>query len=996
MEVCGPRVALSLDGAKAALIVSPPCAASAVLGGTLAGEIGQLIACHGELQKAVGRLGNLRLRALTGRVSTRTEAAIRAAAARVATAAEKTLQSARALAPTVRPELAAAYKELIDLGRNQVPDNNSEIVAYVADTIDNARATLAQTLGELDEAVGRSAAAVEHYHDATAAWRDLGDVVATLNSAAAARRLLIEQDRDLDAAIMRLATSLEDRTEETREDGTPAAALERATATVELAALYLKGGDSLECSLLLDRARAELPADDMEDSLAPVMLALIDHARTHGSFSRALARQFYAAQRVRLLQCEIAHLELMLHPTSREAAATFDDAADLVQRMTGDLPWKQLKGRVGKLAFAAQQQNQTALEHLGRTLNAARTLAELDGLLNRATADPAELASALTQSRNLRETAFAHEADGRAGSGDLWAIAERMTAEILLRLGEPGQALATCERARDLLSRRRTDVRASVLLTAARSHLALCRIARESEAQHHREQAQRVAAQGMELVEGFRYRASGVYIRDAQLKPWIGLYRLAAEVALELDDPDHFVRLALSSKARRLSWGAGAFGEEAALHLGTLGDMVDKAYGDDREATAVRQIRRMWWDRLLARHQYPPTPVPGRLEIQQRLEPGEAAVLHYWLDEHRLAVTLITSDEFEVVVRPLEPLQRTRLDADVRLLMAEDAATGKADVKARAVLLRLDETYTSLLLPERPERLLDLRRLFISTHGVLHGFPLHALKPDGTAELGAAVPVSYLPNLAGLCDPTPESGPDTMVSLTYEARMPRGQARLDDLADHIRQITDIHTAHGRTVEDLSGAPDRRAFGALLGVPGAERFGVLHLVTHGQNVLSASDSPMEARLWLHASELDGLDVASWHLDGAIVVLTACSSGQRALAGRDEADGSAAPLSGDEVFGLQAGCFAAGANAVLGCLWPVPTTVAAAVTVAFHRELLSGHPPDWALQRAVAAYRADNPGPNGGGNSYKWAPFFLSTRGRPAALSDARKTATEDTA
>ncbi|MER7581869.1 CHAT domain-containing protein [Kitasatospora sp. NPDC097691] len=921
---------------------------------------------------------------------------VRRDAERVSAEIAKTLQAARAEAPKARPDRVTAYQDLIDRGLHGVPENTSEIIAFVADTIDNGKATRAQALGELNELVGRPAEAVECYREATTAWRVLGEVSAILDSSRTARRLQLELDRDLDAATLRLDTALEELAVAVAYDGAPIAHVEWAAAAVELAELYLKGGDPLECSLLLDRVRAGLPVDDADPSLAPLLQAMIDHDRAHDAFPRTLARQLGTVRAVRLLRCEITHLELMLRPTSGEAVRAFDSAARGVERMTDDLPWDNLTGLLGPLAMQVQAQHRRALARFSVTADAARELAVLDGRRAGAAAPPVDSARALQRCRKLAATLAGLDRQDRADAGDLPAIAERVAADLLLELGEPGRALDACERATGLLGTRRVDVRASILLTSARAHLALGRAASGPEAAQHSARARDTAARGMELVEGFRYLASGIYVRDAQLKPWIGLYRLAADVALELGDLDRFLRLVLASKGRRLSWGVRGLDAEAAAGLAELGGLVDEAYGDEAALDAARQLRRLGWDRQLAHLRVEPPPLPHGDDLRRRLEPGEAALFHYWLDERRLAVGLLAPEGLEVAVRVLTPEDRARLDADVALLLAEDTEVGKADRAARPVLDRLDAAVP-LLLPDRPERLLGLSRLFISPHGVLHGFPLHLLRPDGAVELGAAVAVSYLPNLAGLCDPVPAPGPHTLVSLTRRARGPAGrpQRALDEFADHLRTLSELHTARGRAFEELTAEPDRLAFNAVLGVPGAERFGVVQIVTHGQNVPAAADSPLEARLWLAASELDGLDLASWHLDGAIVVLTACSSGQRALTGRAEVDGRPATLAGDEVFGLQAGCFAAGASAILGCLWPVAFPVAQAVTVEFHRELLAGHPPDRALQLAVATYRARHPGvldrP-----SYRWGPFFLSTRGRPHALPARRIPTKEQTA
>jgi CHAT domain-containing protein len=82
---------------------------------------------------------------------------------------------------------------------------------------------------------------------------------------------------------------------------------------------------------------------------------------------------------------------------------------------------------------------------------------------------------------------------------------------------------------------------------------------------------------------------------------------------------------------------------------------------------------------------------------------------------------------------------------------------------------------------------------------------------------------------------------------------------------------------------------------------------LHFSTHGDNIIV--DRPMESRFYLQDSLLDGLELANLRLGADTVVLSACCSGHRSIAGRGLNE-----LQGDDLFGLQAAFFRAGANYV----------------------------------------------------------------------------------
>jgi CHAT domain-containing protein len=85
------------------------------------------------------------------------------------------------------------------------------------------------------------------------------------------------------------------------------------------------------------------------------------------------------------------------------------------------------------------------------------------------------------------------------------------------------------------------------------------------------------------------------------------------------------------------------------------------------------------------------------------------------------------------------------------------------------------------------------------------------------------------------------------------------------------------------------------------------YSCLHFSTHGDNIIV--DRPMESRFYLQDSLLDGLELANLRLGADTVVLSACCSGHRSIAGRGLNE-----LQGDDLFGLQAAFFRAGANYV----------------------------------------------------------------------------------
>jgi CHAT domain-containing protein len=86
-----------------------------------------------------------------------------------------------------------------------------------------------------------------------------------------------------------------------------------------------------------------------------------------------------------------------------------------------------------------------------------------------------------------------------------------------------------------------------------------------------------------------------------------------------------------------------------------------------------------------------------------------------------------------------------------------------------------------------------------------------------------------------------------------------------------------------------------------------------------------------------------------------------------------------LPGDDLLGLQAALFDAGAGSVMGALWPVDNDSARAMLVGFHRTLASGASAAVALQAATRTYLAN---PFRRHTRFDWAPFFLTSARNPA--------------
>ncbi len=121
--------------------------------------------------------------------------------------------------------------------------------------------------------------------------------------------------------------------------------------------------------------------------------------------------------------------------------------------------------------------------------------------------------------------------------------------------------------------------------------------------------------------------------------------------------------------------------------------------------------------------------------------------------------------------------------------------------------------------------------------------------------------------------------------------------------------------------------------------------VLHLAAHGR---LAVDQPLLSDLRLHDGPLVGHDLDQLDRAPHTVVLASCDSGRSVV------------CTGDELLGLSAVFMALGTAQLVAPVVPVPDRETAPLMVAFHRNLVGGHPPAVALAAAQESFRDDEAG------------------------------------
>jgi CHAT domain-containing protein len=362
--------------------------------------------------------------------------------------------------------------------------------------------------------------------------------------------------------------------------------------------------------------------------------------------------------------------------------------------------------------------------------------------------------------------------------------------------------------------------------------------------------------------------------------------------------------------------------------------------------------------------------------VKSALADDEAILYYYWLDKETLLIVVIDRRNDISALQSVTPKQRTDLEKYASFVLRFSPAPSD---RTEPAYLDTVQRFTSLLLPQWVKSCLqDKRKLLISPHRLLHALPFHALRcPDDDNYLIQRFAVTYVPNLTSLTLRYPIADQARVLALGIRDYQVAGHTELGPLVDaelEVDELRQLYTERAVAISMRRGADASENLLRQLAQTGElAAFTCLHFATHGINV--DSNTPMESCLFLRDSILEGLEIANWRLDAQLVVLSACCSGQRAIEGRGLEE-----LPGDDIFGLQAAFFAAGAKQVLGSLWPVDSAAAREIMVACHRRLAAGEAPEFALQTAVAGYLISSR-PGRLRKLYYWAPFFLSAVGRP---------------
>ncbi|MCL4811412.1 MAG: CHAT domain-containing protein [Vicinamibacteraceae bacterium] len=611
-----------------------------------------------------------------------------------------------------------------------------------------------------------------------------------------------------------------------------------------------------------------------------------------------------------------------------------------------------------------------ALYALRLACNVAPAEAQLDEA-RRLVSEAEHLASRLHLARAWLELAYVRLALGRFAEVAAATAAARAALSPIHPLTL--ECLASSAEREAYLDATRYDVRAHAAQRDSEAVIALCEPA-------------------IAELEAQRRRVSAPYQQAAFLATRAELYEHAVVANLKLGRDDALVdtteRLKAHFAGRRLERRRDRRRDGGA---DPWADAVERDFVSANRALAAVPAHSTAADALIERRRLLATAralvsAPGESAderpctvagVQAALADDEAALSWFWLGDDALVVLAVARGRFEKHTIILTPDDRRQLDRWLTCVQAFNAPRPALEAIVPAID-RIVDALAPRLVPEPVRAFIAGRtRLVLSPHRALHLFPFHAMPwtggdaPEG-AWLGTRFAVRYAPNLSSLLLPWSGCRDGQVVAVGIDRFAQAGWAPLEHSQAEAVDVAAVHGERGQFVANVT-----RAGFLDLSFTACR---CLHLATHGRSVLAgeSADDPLACDIALADGVLDGWQVSAIDLRAELVVLAACHSGQRAVGGR-----GLAQLPGDDLLGLQAAFFEAGAGSVLGALWPVDDASARLILVDLHRAFAAGAEPDVALQWALRAHLA-NPGRRH--TRYDWAPFFVS------AIRNTRRQAT----
>ena len=532
-----------------------------------------------------------------------------------------------------------------------------------------------------------------------------------------------------------------------------------------------------------------------------------------------------------------------------------------------------------------------------------------------------------------------------------WLVPLVLTRFRLVELAvTPAESAAQLESAAELV--------AELGLPQLRYPLLVCR-ARLARADGQLDEAERLLREAITELDRFARALPDHAVRTAFRADRLAAYDDLVAVLLDRDDlgdDDRAREVAGAAKAATLreliadsvgaGWVDGQPGSEVAAAYADLAatyQALESADTAARRTLLVQQAERLEERVSVLRLREGVRPaLPGRASQPRPSRPTESGASELELHVAGDDLILFPSngpDRSAVRMRGVVPTIATLLDrlGDqwTRFLLGSVFSYRHSDLLLRTTQALLKQLHDILLGPVTNQLTGDTV-LRIVPHRLLHQVPFGALY-DGERYLieRRAVTVLPSPSAAGSALPLPPDLGSALVVAYADETAPAVQPEASMVAE-LLPAADLLIGEEAT---------SHAFAAA-----APRHGLVHLACHGQFRRS---NPLFSRLRFADRWVTGAEILPLDLSGALVVLSACESGQL---------GETA-----EPVGLGWAFLAAGASGVVVSQWVVQDDATRELMGSFYRALVAGVHPAHALRSAQLATAARHPHP------FFWAPF-----------------------
>jgi CHAT domain-containing protein/tetratricopeptide (TPR) repeat protein len=622
---------------------------------------------------------------------------------------------------------------------------------------------------------------------------------------------------------------------------------------------------------------------------------------------------------------------------------------------------------------AREDEVATSLNNIGLVYREMGRFAQAREALEQALAIDRRLGSRWAVAYDLRNLGLTHLREGdaaaalpllREAAAEAEAIGDRVNeAKAWLAVGEALAGGNAAGEARDAFGRALEAARSMVLREV--EWRALHGLGLLERSGGRLEDARRLLAEAVEVVEEVRAEIRLEQLRDGFLADKVAVYEALVGVLVELGEPAGAFEVAERSRARnfidllgnqRLTL-RGAVEQELYDRQGVLKARLHEQLalaaqapeGPERAAyeAAAQRLRDEHRDLLLeiqARHPELASLVSvqplGEGEVRALLEPGVALLAYYLLEDEVLC--WVVRPEGLALVRT--PVRRNALEEDVfayrRLLQNLEPLDGPS------------RALHALLVEPLGPHLEGARTVGIIPHGVLHylAFATLAGPEDHVAERW---PLFYLPSAS-------------VLGYTLGRRDPGANRRVlaignPDLGTPALELPFAEQEVGTirwNFPDVTVLTGERATETWVAQHLGD-FGILHVASHGE---FDPINPLFSALKLvpdpqNDGDLQASEVFALELRADLVVLSACQTGLGEV------------TRGDDVIGLNRAFFYAGTHTIVSSLWRVSDVSTAVLMKHFYRQYADRNKAE-SLRAAILHVKGRYPHPG------YWGAFTLS--------------------